>query len=785
VRQLSRGESKLMPASKRVVIGVGVAGSAALLLLLAVLLYLYVPRKKRGDAPGVECGAAPVVSADTGAVTNFKNLPMPDGTCGENVATLSALCLATRCTSPSLCPGYATWDAYDSKTHTCVKVATPTCEQQLCDAPYCTSASVRAVLPPMHKLSRGTGQCVNPGEVEVAAACNALDGYQYVSPDCRQVNMVKCITLIEVPGVQNSTTLVQGILTLPAAPPTQPWVFGYTLTGVSGTFTGSLSTSVATDSTLCVKQQDDDECMSFAIHFLPGAVKPGNYTLDVLARPQWSRVFTCQSTSTMQVTLRASTDPNVNAALNIVPSRDEAVSVLQSQDGAQLRQLLTAMLSDAAARSVGVKVPPDLTFNKLFNVDLPNSAGAGLKDALYVCACDPSICPVEGAPGKLMPFAIVCVAWPPVPALADAQCKSAAVQYEVRKDSDRTGATLLTPGLPTAFTDLVRVGETVKYTITTTQGTCKSEPVVLTFLVPPFSDSVCQQVPAPEPGLPPWMWASNAGCVWNPNQRGAQDFYCAFQYNNSDNTLDATSLILADKNNRCRRVLPSYPTLQSGYEQPACNLLTRKKEVCFTGYTGEPPRTAVCSPALQLQNTGDTIDGPGAFTERLNSLVTFFNLHNTNREASAADIETTAKQLELYADAYYKCGPETHAKSWGVEAAQCTGEDVACRDAVSNGACSANANDRNVCFPWVPACGQYTDKASCLQHVCAWDASSSKCLPQVGQPSVFNQQRICFGDAGFTDKQCCAADEQYNFKPTDPRDLLGATRGTCTPVGKA
>lgn len=751
-----------MAASKNVIISVSVAGASALLFLVAVLLYVYVPRKASGTTPQPnQCGASPDVDGATGLVKNYDKVAMPGGaTCGENVKVLDQLCLNTVCTDPVACKSdtYITYDAYDKTGHKCVKITNPSCEQQVCDTPYCTSPSIRPpVLPPFHKRTSLTGGCINPSELEVASMCNALENHQYVSPDCRVVDLQKVIQTKALPDVTNTTTLVSGIMLVPwDSQDVDPLQFSYMLSGSGGTYTGMLTTTPPVDVSLCTDATN--LCRTYTIDFLPGTVRAGNYTLTLYGRPMWSAVNTMQSVRPDTVTLvNPPLELNVYSALNVVLSRNVASNLIATDT--TLRELLSPLPFQNPG--LAMTIPSTLTVRDLKVIPANDSTGAGTASAFYMAACDPSICPLGGAGSKLMPYALVFIAWSPVTPLSSTQCKSSVVQYEISKNSAKNGASVMTPALPTGFADLVQVGDHIKYSITTSQGTCKSQPVVLSVYIPPFTDELCHSIPISGSVLPPWMWRSNAGCVWYPDDGAAKDYYCAFEYANPQHTLvdgnNQVKLMLSDKNNQCKEVLPSFARLTSKYPSPSadtpsyCNFSDHLADVCFTGYNSTMTRQAVCSPALPLgaPGGGDSISNEGAFYDRLNGVVTFFGLHNTLPHASVERIAAD-KQASLYNNQYYHCGVKSDAAHWGINKTACDPNDAVCLKAVTNAAC--DTSDRNICQAW----------------------------EQVkGNANLFEQTRVCFGDHAFTSANCCKAGQVYKFDDTIPKDSIGAARGSC------
>jgi hypothetical protein len=735
--------------NSRVSIALGVSGGAAVLALLVIVLVLFVPR--RAVSPQTKCGDAPTVDTTTGAVTNYTHALMPDLlTCGENVGALSSLCLTQQCLSDECVKtgAFLTWDAYDTEKKACVKVSDPTCEQQLCDAPYCTSPSVRATLPPFHQITGSNGQCFNPSPLDVAAQCNALPDSQFVSPDCRSVTLRPTM---RASVTTEFTTRVEGVLTLPPDSTPTSWRFSYNLEGVSGVFTGPIATSPALDD-MC-KQDEGAMCLAFHIYFPPRTVLPGNYTLQLFARPSWSEVNTVTLAKPLTVKLvdDTSTDPNKQDALTVRPSRDDAKALASTK--------LAELLVNLPAVVPGACVSPTLSLNDLIVLPPTGSTGAGSSEALLL-ACTPNVCPFAGSGMKLMKYAIVVVAWPVVEPVTGCD---GVVTYSVNKDQGRgvlSPVTVIPGATHVAFTDVLAVGETASYTIVATQGACFGDTYAFTLSVPAFTDEdVCHKVAADQqtckplldplaasnPSRPPWMWSSPSGCEWRPRDSTASDVYCALESTGKFTPLNSQQLTLADSTGECHALQPSTAVVTQPFPGPYCDDESQKSAVCFTGLQTGVPRTATCSDALRLGDTAERITGAQTFVTRMASLVDFLNRHSMTDSANVAALNDP---VGVYSS-YLRCGPALDAERWGVTG--CDANDAACVAAAANAACGTGDADRNYCDPWV-----LTGKD--------------------GLSKTYSQERTCFGSPSFTAGTCCPVGKQYTF---DNMQAKGGTRGYC------
>lgn len=775
-------------SSKTVYIAMGSVAGACVLALVGVLIWMYTGRidsytitsatTKEGTPATApisqsQCGAAPSVDPVTGAVSNYQNTVMPDGkTCGENPSALNAVCLASRCTDATLCPApNASWDAYVTGGHACIKVTKPTCEQQACDAPYCTSASVVAALPPQHKMSINTGgtvSCENVPESTVASMCNNLDDRVYVFPDCRPAATKKTI-LTRTTTAQ--TGLVEGLLSFPPDNAAyQEMQFTYKLSTLNGSTSGTVS--VRPDIGCDV---DTDVCLRFTIYPQPG-LRAGSYDLTVFATPLWTTVPLLQSAQpeAIQMTVSPSSS-TVKPQLNPKPDVATATNTMMSYPD-WFRNALAVLANKEQYSDLNIVVPTStcgapttgcaVSISDMIRIT-PEPSNA----PLLLFAATPSFIPLEN--NKVMPYQFLVMAWPQVDdAVRAAACPASPtdpIYYDVtrtRTNGVGSAEPLLTRSGYPELLDIVRVGDSWNYTLYAYQGSnyadskCRSEPVTVTVNVKPFDDQTCHQVVPPSTvsgnPLPPWMWATPQGCQWDTSNLGAQDYYCAFEYNKdlSDIKFDPTELHLFEQggSNQCGAVRASYPTLTRSWPTSFANCkgnTTCESQACFTGYADPEQRVAVCDAELDVGTSAAKISNGASFVQRLSNLMNFYNHHNVHPEldAQVATIQDAAAQANLYNNFYYNCGPATDAEKWGIDPTLCTPYDAgACQQAFEQGHC-----DINMCN--------------------AWKYASTN-----GPLTYYSQTRTTFTDPAVAATTCCPEDYTYKFN----KDALpGVPRGEC------
>lgn len=746
---------------RNVTIGLGCALGAAVIAFAAVLGYECDKRKTvyGGDngAPKpppvpVKCGVAPSVDPVTGLLTNYTHTPLaPDfKTCGENETILSALCTQTRCLDTKQCDVATgeTWDAYKSDTHACIKVDKPSCAQQMCDAPYCVSSTVLNSLPPLHKIELSDGSCVNPSETEVAQLCTKLGpDHVWVFPNCNTVSVQR---VIQVQVTSSTTRAITGTGTVPstAVNALADMQFSYTLQGLTRTMSGaaSITPALCTDAasvcfnfTLHLPQDVNDKQQAMA-HDAPSP-PPGTYTLTMFAKPSWSPVATLQSdqpqsVNVVQPPIENGVDPN----LNPLPTLSASYTAAQNKEWF-LDTLFDLSISERLMNLL-IQVPPASTFQ-------PSQLLLEEASPFLTAAATPDIIPLEG--GRLMPYKLVFLSWVPV-------VSSATVYYSVtRARSNGVGGTeqVLTQSLYPRFLDVVRIGDTWDYTLLATTSTVRSEPVTLTLVVTPFTDkAVCHKVKVNnvQDPMPPWMWATSQGCVWDAQNTAAADYYCAFEFNKTPGDFDpyrVLTLYETSGSNRCGQLQHTYASLSSSFPTTYCDPDAPDYDACFSGVSGGTTnrRSATCDTRLQVGSSASTVDNAAGFVQRMQNLVSFYNAHNVYDTLSVSPIADTTKQVDVY-NAYNRCGPALNP-AWGTTAASCEANDViGCQSAVEQGGC-----DRNVCGAWQLANGG-----------------------QQGRLTTYIQDRTCYAPNG--DACPCPPGTRYVFDPSVP---TGMPRGSCVP----
>lgn len=206
--------------------------------------------------------------------------------------------------------------------------------------------------------------------------------------------------------------------------------------------------------------------------------------------------------------------------------------------------------------------------------------------------------------------------------------------------------------------DWIRVGETCEYSIVTYRGQVRSEPVRLCVKGLPFPWSVCSEIPAPLAGLlPPTMWDSPDGCVWESGVQAAADAYCRVN-NGSD--------MLSTLQNTCARLSPSYPYL-------ACGPSTRKVKCDQRVLLGEE----------------DVVDNLGI---REGSMTDWASKHGLSAPPSGVAPS---------------CGPLEDASTWGTDVGKCKPGDAAC-------SILATAAGGKSCEPWQIS----TDSKNTYEQTC-------------------------------------------------------------------
>lgn len=629
-------------------------GTTLGLIASLVVTYAYLkPQHKADNGGGGKCGqgtATPVVN-QAGKVTNPMKKAMKDAKgvcrCTDDIPGLNALCLATRRTQTN-----DTWDAYDSKTQSCVKTETTSCEQDLCDANYCTSESVVNMLPPIHKLTLD-GKCANPTLLSVEQLCALQPNTAWKYPECVSIVAQKLIKTYDVTG---TTTHINGVLSYEyvAAVP-QRLSLRYIIKASDGATMDignvvMISEALGCSSAGRLKASNEEQggCYNFEVYFTRPLV-PGTYTLELTVTGDYIHLISETPTS-VTLPLATATPKGGDPAMNPVPSADLADKYFT--DEAFMNQWIVHLKSINTEASMVSRSNDTFLF---LPSPLPRPLPAFVRTVASSKQYGAALAPLELCPlveHTTLNAQFVVVAWAP--------STNDRVRYTVTKSLGGKEQLLLSEAdtalnsMP-VFVDRISVGDVCNYTVcaTTSDTDTRSEQVSLCVTGEPFPDNVCSQIacPAEQCALPPMMWSEPPGCVWYPNDQARADAYCAAQY-------PGELHLAAAQQNACMSVGKSYPRV------------IRLPLAC------EANRVVACPRALPLGTTADTIDNDENFRARL---------ENANVLRSNPD--------RLYSS-YFMCGPLQSPTTWGTSSDACDDNDSACKSFAAAGDAGA---------PWVAA----------------------------------------------------------------------------------
>lgn len=672
-----------VPPKKMGVVAYVMATVCFISLVIFLALVVYRCTYKKEAPPSITCGPAPEINLETGEITNPQNTLMPNlQSCGVNQTTLDSLCYNSRCTYPT-CAINATWDKsdVDSVPPRCIKTNSPSCEQQACDAPYCTSSSVVELLPLQHKFSVSTTdanpqvpqvQCANPSELMVSQLCNNLkEPHQWVFPDCRDTSVR---VVLDATVIKASTNEITGNFFM-IDNNFANLVFSFNLQNL---VTNVISNNVTVSPGYCPDTTRDlnttTPCLFYKINLQQYTLSTGIYTLTVFARPTWSSVHTIQSTPTL-VTLDAVDQPDVTPSMLPVPSRANSINTLTVLGNGWFNLLLDNL--KIVYSTVSIQIPA-LSETLILLNEVSDSPFLSIVPT-------PNIIALEG--DRLLAYQFVILSWP----LINVNL-SKTVYYDVTRIS-ATGIGSIQP-LYTHLTrpemmDLVRVGDRWTYNICAYTGinydnsTSRSPILVLSLVVAPYSDAeVCHSIihlNDDNTGGPPWMWATDQGCIWDNSNQAVMDYYCAIEFEKLKPLFNASNIVLANPLNM------------------GCGKLMRSVSQINENWDNDQIREAICSSGLKVGGS-DSINDQTGLMDRLNNLLAYSNLHNVYPELDLTSINTPEKQLALYTNEYYNCGPSSNPSTWGVDGNVCFTDDDYCKSAVSQSGCQSG--DTYSCDPW-------------------------------------------------------------------------------------
>lgn len=716
----------------------------------------------------VKCVSAKdvTINASTGVAENVLKTLNQKRECVDDLIGMNAACSTAPCSAVDpvnnlncMVPPHQTWDEYNAELGRCVKSLHPSCEQQLCDAAYCSSPSVLDLLPTQHKITAFNGQCINPGETTVAAACNNLDNHTWLFPACLTTTPDPVITA-EVTSA--TTSRLKGTLGYPrdatSTVAATPELFTYTLSNPLKAVSGNVVLGSAN-----INCSDGLVCFDFEIYFGSQHMLPGTYKFSLQAKPTWVQdtgLFSKVSVAPLSLNVVQNVDDSEYASMNPDPQASVVIAQQYYDDPEWMLKWLNRLKQLNPTLFVAGQLPRSFSLIPLNPHNTPRAP-------YFALLAPPEICPLEH--NSLLSSQIIILGWNNV-ALPDSLGPSENTDFKVRYSvtKNRQGlvgssVTLLSAGVEDkslnvypVVADCIQVGDVWNYTIQAfvTSATnnwdygntrYKSEPVVVSVVGASFSEEVCHAVskPAGAAQLPPWMWATPQGCVWYPNNQAAADYYCAVEYNQTRPGFNPDAIYLSTASNKCEPLGKSYPKVtQEWSSSSSCNSVNSNNHdaVCFTGDSSEPPRAATCKYALPLGSSADTVDNVSAFSQRMNNIVNFHNVHAA-ANVDLTSISATPEQQALYMTNYFKCGPSTSADTWGSGTpAECDALDFACQRLSLTAGC-----DTNVCGKWESAV----------------PTSASDSISQTEQKYL--QHRTCFVDKEVGQTECCPAGATFNF----------------------
>lgn len=722
-----------------------------------------------------QCNTATETTIDvnTGLPGSILKTINAKGECVADQRAMNAVCASTRCTAVDpvnnlncMVPPNQTWDEYDATLGRCVKSLHPSCEQQQCDAAYCTSSSVLQLLPTHHKITAFNGQCINPGETTIASECNNLENHTWLYPACLPTTPQPVITVVVTSA---TTSRVKGTLSYPnsSSPTTTttPDLFTYTLSNPLTSLKGNLILGSAN-----INCAAGLVCFDFELYLGSQLTRPGTYDLILQARPQWvsdSGLFSKVSVYPLSVTITPTVDGVEYASMNPNPQASVVVAQGYNVDTEWMLKWLNRLKQMTPALFVTGPLPQSFPLIPSIPVD---SIVVSSAPSWFALLAPPEICPLEN--NRLLNTQIVILAWndvPLPPTVGPLENTDYTVRYSVTKiRQGMVGAsvTLLSAAVKDkslniypVFVDCIKVGDIWNYTIQafltsvsknwTDQNTpYKSEPVVVSVVAAPFPEDVCHATarPASEAQLPPWMWATPQGCVWYANNQSAADYYCAVEYNQPQPSFNPDAIYLATSSNKCELLGQSYPEVTQEWSPFSCDHITEnnRETVCFVGDSSEPPRAATCKYALPLGKSADTVDNVSAFSQRMDNIVNFRNIHYPlgTTGIDLTSINTTPEQQALYMTNYFMCGPNRDSQAWASsDKSKCDDLDNACKRLSATSGC-----DTKICGQW-----------NLVDTGVPTSATKSK------TQEAYLQYRTCFADKQVADAQCCPSGKTYDF----------------------
>jgi hypothetical protein len=622
-----------------------------------VFLAIYLPLHAQSKNSDTMCDAAPAVRA---ALTRVG----ATGECG--------LCDAPYCTTASVRDNVAGGPIY-----------------QTADAIYQTADAIYQTADAIYQTADGLPACTNPGESVVAALCTS---------GAKWINHKECLLLTDTAGMQvrmtvelddvQTSRLVTGTLHHAVLNKLDVCVIYY-----FSIFQGDTGTVVATGvcDTACNEAAlEPATATPFSIRLsLPvseGEAGTGVYALEITGAPAWDP-------STILYT-------SPRTPLNLRPAENAAG--------------VSATLNPVVAPAVAADMA------KSYNYFVLPSQNA----QLVVTRCPPTVCTADK--GQSLFQKMVILAWqavpvpptlPSTPAMDNNNDpydpNSATMKYSLERSGVPLLFDLFQQGGVSFYVvfDVAPVNTNVFYTLTAqlcdAEGSvlCESEPQYFSTNTQDFVASECAQFTRPVGEYPPNMWRdawdASGMCIWDDNAMAAKDLVCLAKSlktaSGTGYSMDNMQLFDAPSE-ACQAIKTQFPSTSSAADFPFKELkITSPADPrCATGERGQAQVS--CLKTVAMENTSTRLSFED-LSARLNNAVAFYDanplLVNPGNDAKLeALLHQCSSNLETYWKTHYNvCGPLLSPTTWGVDRKNCFAGDDACLQYADTAACASNKCD--------------------------------------------------------------------------------------------
>lgn len=551
------------------------------------------------------------------------------------------------------------------------------CGTTLCDAPYCTTASVRDNVPgPIYQ----TSGCTNPAESTVAAMCttNATTN----ATTTKWLNHKECLAFTDTEGLPvtitlkldgvQTTRLITGTLSHPVLNKLDVCVIYY-----FSIYVGTNVVATGVCDTVCDEAAlQPAQTTRFAIHLsLPASA---GYELEIRGAPAWDPSTTLYTLPRTPLNLQpASNAPGVSATLN--PVLDPGIAT----DLANLYKY--TILPSQNKQLVMTKCPSD------------------------VCTADAN---------QSLYQKMIIVAWRqlPVPETLPPESTHAGDGYVYRKESATINYVLQRSGIPLLFVnyqdtfvffDVAPLNTNVFYTLTAQLRDaddvvlCESEPLYFSTNTQGFTASECALFKRAV-AYPPNMWRNNPSdgmCIWDNNVMAAKDLVCL-----ADSLVQAKSYSLSNiqlfdaSSGACLAVGKQFPSTSetADFVFKDLQITTPSDPQCKTGRREQAQVSCLKTVALDQSSTRLTFEDLSA---RLNDAVAFHEAHpflvNPSGDKNLDAVLNLCKNVKnQWSTVYNVCGPATNPR-WGLDKNECLSHpgDTACLQYADAAGCAVNKCD--------------------------------------------------------------------------------------------